>query len=164
MTKRDDSTIAPKKAITLLKEAPERLELLLRWCPEKDGARARPGECSIRTVVGQLGTLDRHHYLESAKRLLGSGTSPKLPGLEPGTIEESELADCELAELVTRFRHMRAQSTEFLERVPEEAWSLVGSDPDLGSLTLSQIISHWVNHDAATLDRLDALCEGLNQT
>ena len=65
----DGIVVAPRKAIAQLKEAPEKLELMLRWCPETDASVLVPGEVeSINGIVRRLGTLDRHHYLESVKR------------------------------------------------------------------------------------------------
>jgi hypothetical protein len=163
MTKWEGEAVPPRKALALLREAPDKLELLLRWCSEKEAGRAiAAGAPSIRSVVGRLGTLDRHHYLESVKRLAGDSTEPELPGIAPppGT-GEADLADCELPELVTRFRHFRAQSTAFLASIPDDAWEREGFDPVLGPVSLSCIVTHWVKNDAAALASLSTTCAGL---
>jgi len=158
MTREEEPLVGPKRALSLLLEAPDRIELMLRWCHEKDAGRELPTGESIRSVVASLGTLDRHHYLESARRI-AEGETPGLPGLEPALGSgDADLADCELPELVTRFRHVRAQSIEFLEGLDDEAWDRCGLDPALGPVTLSRIVTHWVAHDAAALGTLSALC------
>jgi hypothetical protein len=165
MTGEGDRVLAPRRALAQLREMPDRIELLLRWCPEKDAARPVGGFDPIRVIVGRLGTLDRHHYLESAARIAGDQSMPELPGLEPPAgAGEAELADCELPELLTRFRHVRAQSVDFLETLSEEAWSREGLDPDLGPVTLLRIVTHWVGHDAASLESLSAVSAGLQKS
>jgi hypothetical protein len=158
MMREEEPLVGPKRALSLLREAPDRIELMLRWCHEKDAGRELPTGESIRSIVALLGTLDRHHYLESAKRIADAGEPPELPGLEAALSDEAEFADCELPELVTRFRHVRAQSIEFLEGLGDEAWDRGGLDPVLGPITLSRIVTHWVGHDAAALGTLSALC------
>ena len=91
--------------------------------------------------------------------------TPGSPGLEPPLGSgDADLADCELLELVTRFRHVRAQSTEFLEGLDDEAWDRGGLDPLLGPITLARIVTHWVAHDAAALGALSALCAAFHQS
>jgi hypothetical protein len=165
MTKWEGEAVPSRKALALLREAPDKLELLLRWCSEKDAARAVVSESaeSVRSLVARLGTLDRHHYLESVKRLASDVQEPELPGVEPppGT-GDADLADCELPELVTRFRHFRAQSSAFLETLPEGAWEREGFDPVLRPVSLSCIVTHWVKHDACALASLSATCAELH--
>jgi DinB superfamily len=160
-----EESLAPRRALALLREAPDKVELLLRRCAEKEASR--PGDCkvTIRSVVGRLGTLDRHHYLESVRRIAVEGPHPALPGLEPpDDAGDADLADCELPELVTRFRHVRAQATDFLEGLSVEIWSREGVDPGLGPITLSRVVAHWVTHDAAALVSLSALSAGLHSS
>jgi hypothetical protein len=140
-----------KRAIAQLKEAPNRLELLLRWCPEKDAARVPPGEAeSIRLVVTRLGTLDRHHWLAAVKRLSGSEDEPAAKDVAPAP---EDLADSELSELVTRFRHVRAQATEFLEEIGGGDWERV-----------AKVVAQWVDHDAAAFASLNTMCAELNRS
>jgi hypothetical protein len=163
---RHDDGIPPRAAASRLREMPDRLELLLRWCPEKDADRPLgEGAVRIRTVVEQLGTLDRNHYLESVRRLAEGPDVPALPGLElPVDATDEGLADCELPELLTRFRHVRAQSVAFLEGLPAEAWEREGDDPVSGRMTLGLVVAHWVGHDAAVLAALNTACAALNKT
>lgn len=152
----DDEALVPRrKALGLLRDAPDKLDLLLRWCPEKDASRMLGGGAdSIRSVVARLGTLDRHHYLGSVRRLSEQADPAALPGLGPSDgPSDLELGDCELSELLTRFRHVRAQSTGFLDDLPDDAWDRV-----------DRIVTHWVNHDAAALASLNAMCVDLNKT
>src|SRR5262249_16810293 len=79
-----EGLVPPRKALAALAEPPDVLELLLRWCAEKEAGK--PLGCigaSIRAVVERLGTLDRDHYLESARRVAGPSEDPALPGLAP---------------------------------------------------------------------------------
>jgi hypothetical protein len=161
----EEPFVSPKRAIALLKEAPDKLDLLLRWCPEKDAARILPNETeTIRSIVGRLGTLDRHHFLESVKRFAAEDR-PAIDAIAaPGAFAEIDLADVELAELLTRFRHVRAQSTGFLEDLPHAVWDRVGDDSGIGPLTLGRLITIWVGHDAAAFTRLNAISAELNKT
>jgi hypothetical protein len=158
--------IAPRKAIAALEEAPEKLELLLRWCPEKDASRQLPGEPhSIRSLVALLGTLDRHHYLDCVRRLAVDEERPTFAGLaSPGAFKDVDIGECELPELLTRFRHFRAQSIEFLEEIPPEAWERVGLDAGLGEVSLAGVVALWVRHDAEAFARLNALSGELNKS
>jgi hypothetical protein len=140
-----------RKAIAALRSAPDRLELLLRRCPEKDGTR-RGGE-PIRRLVGGLGTKDRFHWLALARRDVGPDAAhDPLPDV-PEHDGEAVLAACDLAELLTRFRHVRAQSVEFLEALPAEDWPRVGP-----------LVAEWLEHDAAALESLNAMCAELNRS
>lgn len=147
--------VAPRRGIAILREAPDRLDAILRWCTEKDAGCPIDGDPpTIRGIVAHLGTLDRHHYLESAKRLASGAPSPELPGLVPEN--GADAADREIAELLVRFRHVRAQAVAFLEVVDPESWDRAGTDPRLGELTLSLIVNHWVRNDAIMMARLAA--------
>jgi DinB superfamily len=163
MSRADEPLIPSRKALALLTGTPDRIELLLRWCPDKDASRAHPGIDAIRALVGRLGTLDRHHYLEAAQLLAKPDAGTALPALEPpeGT-GDAELADCELAELVTRFRHVRAQAVEFLDGLPSAIWERERIDPVSGPVTLAVVVTHWVNHDASALAMLGDLCGALH--
>lgn len=155
----EDPLVPQRKALALLAATPDTLELLLRWCPEKDAGRALcDGRISIRAIVERLGTADRHHYLESVRRV-AENDDTELPGLEPAEEDaRGVLADCELPELLTRFRHFRAQSLAFLESLPGESWERQGRDPVLGTIALHRIVTHWVHRDAAALASLSAMC------
>jgi DinB superfamily len=163
MAREEEPLVGPKRALSLLREVPDKIELMLRWCHEKDAGKTLPTGDSIRSVVTRLGTLERHHYLESVRRIVEGDPKSGLPGLElePGN-GDTDLADCELLELVTRFRHLRAQSTEFLEGLSDEAWDREGLDPVHGPIAVSRIVTHWVGHDAAALGTLSALCSAFH--
>ena len=99
-----------------------------------------------------------------AQLLAETDAGTALPTLEPpeGT-GDAELADCELAELVTRFRHVRAQAVEFLDGLPpDDLGARADSTPYPGPSPLSVVVTHWVSHDAAALAMLGDLCGALH--
>jgi hypothetical protein len=147
--------VAPRKAIALLRETPDRLETLLRWCSEKDAVRPLEGEpATIRGIVARMGTLDRECFLEAARRIASGEPLPSLPGFSADPVTEQ--IEREFGEWITRFRHVRAQSVAFLEVVEPDAFDRSGADPVLGEMTLARIVTTWVASDADAMARLTA--------
>jgi hypothetical protein len=144
--------IPSRKAIAALGQTPDQLEILLKPCSEKDGSRTARGRGdSVRTIVGRLGTRDRHHWVARARRAAedGDGEPPAAPAFDA----DDALAGTELAELVTRFRHMRAQSVEFLASLPAKSWSRVAA-----------LVAEWIDEDAAAIEALTGIVAELKRS
>lgn len=143
-----DEPLAPRRALAALRDAPDRVEMLIKRCADRDGCRPVPEACgTIRDLIARLGTLDRHFYLATLKGIR-EGKPDADVSEESALAAAGDLEGSELAELVARYRHVRAQSVAFLEEVPEELWRD-------GAFT--SVVKGWIEHDAAALKGLAAL-------
>jgi hypothetical protein len=136
---------ASRRALAALRAAPDKLEWLLRAATEKDGAMPLAGGAgTIHDLVARIGTLDRHHFLAAVKSLR-EGVTDSDVSEEAALAEGGDLTGCELAELVTRYRHVRAQSVACLDELPDELWR---------DRAFVRLLRRWIENDATALERL----------
>ena len=99
-------------------------------------------------VIGHLIHGEKTDWIPRAKIILKHGTaSPFTPFDRFAQFEESKHKNLE--DLLKEFENLRRQSIEQLKTltISEEQLQLRGLHPELGTVTLKQLISTWVVHD-----------------
>ncbi len=133
----------------ILQRTPTTLTSLVRdlpetWVRQNEGA----GTWSVFDVVGHLIHGDRTDWVPRARVILEHGTSrPFEPFDRLAQLEASQ--GMSLNQLLDEFAGTRARSLADLAELhlaPEQL-SLQGRHPELGVVTLGQLLSTWVAHD-----------------
>lgn len=149
-----------EETIALLERTPQTVRDLLddlpgSWLGEPDTA----GGWTPRDVVGHLISAELANWIPRAELIIDHGTTRPFDGFDRLAHVERD-AGASLPDLIERFAALRRSN---LERLRE----LVGNDPDLerkglhpdlGEVTLGQLLSTWAVHD---LDHLQQIFSSL---
>jgi len=144
-----------RRSVRVLESHVERLEGLLGRVPDRF-ASMRPveGGWSLKELTGHLGDLDRDGYVPAIRRILRGSDEAALPFDADRLIAERHHNDRQLAELVTRFRHFRAQSMEQLESLRDSQWLARGRGPDGSPATVAELVREWCRSEEEVLATL----------
>jgi uncharacterized damage-inducible protein DinB len=133
----------------ILRRTPSTFTSLLRDLPEA-WARADegPGTWSAFDVLGHLVHGERTDWIPRARTILEHGASePFEPFDRFAQLQANEGKS--LNQLLDEFSALRAQSLITLEglQLGPDQLRLEGAHPELGAVTLGQLLSTWVAHD-----------------
>jgi len=135
-------------AVAVLERTPVSLRALLEGLPET-WVRATEGDgtWSPYDVIGHLIHGERTDWIPRARHILAGETRPFEPFDRTAQFRESKGRS--LAELLTTFAELRQQNVDALLGM-----NLTGDDldrrglhPELGEVTLGQLLATWVVHD-----------------
>ncbi len=137
------------EAVAILERTPEVLRTFLDGLP-RAWIEVREGDetWSAYDIVGHLIHGERTDWMERARRILEHG--PELP-FEPfdrfAQFEESRGRP--LAELLDELAELRRRNLADLAALElgERELDLVGTHPELGGVTLRQLLATWAVHD-----------------
>lgn len=135
--------------VEILSRTPSVLNDLLRgtspaWSSANEGA----GTWSAFDVVGHLVHGEETDWIPRARIILEHGQSRAFEPFD----REAQLArfrGWSLEDLLDRFAELRGKNLKILAgwNLAEERLSLRGSHPDLGAVTLRQLLATWAVHD-----------------
>ena len=140
----------------LLRRTPETLNLLLQDLPEpwlmtNEG----PNTWSPYDVVGHLIHGEETDWIARAKIILEHGENRAFtPFNREAMFEESKAKS--LAELLNTFAQLRSENLRQLDELnlTPELLTKRGLHPELGTVTLSQLLSTWVVHDLSHIGQI----------
>ncbi len=136
-------------AIPVLQRTPGVLRELLWDLPEGwVGATEGPGSWSPFDIVGHLIHGERTDWMPRAELILGRGESEVFTPFDRfAQIEASRGKP--LRELLDMFAELRRANLQRLKSLPLSPADLErrGRHPELGSVTLAQLLATWVVHD-----------------
>ncbi len=143
-------------AIAVLARTPATLRTLLAdlpdsWLQGTDG----PGTWSPRDVAAHLVDGERAAWIPRIEHLLKQGEpTPFVPFDREATIRQA--TPPLLAELLDTFADLRADNLARLRELDLDADDLArrGVHPELGAVTLEQLIATWVVHDLGHLGQV----------
>ena len=136
-------------ATEILRRTPATLNSLLRALPEEwTLATEGPGSWSPFDVVGHLIHGEEVDWVPRARIILEHGEGRPFEPFDRFAMFEKSSGKS-LGELLDRFEQLRAESLKELGgmNLTPEALSKRGVHPELGVVTLSQLLSTWVVHD-----------------
>jgi uncharacterized damage-inducible protein DinB len=137
------------QAREILRRTPATLNSLLRDLPEEWALSTEgPESWSPFDVVGHLIHAEEADWIPRARVILEHGESRTFEPFDRHAMFEKSRGKS-LGELLDRFERLRAESLKELEgmNLTPEALAKRGAHPDLGAVTLSQLLSTWVVHD-----------------
>lgn len=141
------------EAIQVLETTPSVLTVLFHDLPENwRDAREGPDTWSPVDILGHLIHGEKTNWITRARIILEEGTSRPFPPFDRfAQFEESE--EKSVPVLLDEFTQLRAQNVKFLKRqeLTDADYAKTGLHPDLGEVTLKQLLSTWVVHDLSHL-------------
>ncbi|MFL6261373.1 MAG: DinB family protein [Thermoanaerobaculia bacterium] len=144
-----------EEALDVLRRTPAVLETLLRgtsasWHAGTEG----PETWSPSDVVGHLIHADETDWMPHARMILEQGEGAFEPFDRFGQL--TRFAGWSLDRLLDRFAEVRAESLEAVEswRLTDAQLALPGRHPELGAVSLRQLMATWVVHDLSHLAQI----------
>jgi len=154
--------VAMADQIALLERTPRLAADLLgdlsdRWLGTPDTA----GGWTPRDVIGHLISAELDDWIPRVEIILGDGTRRPFEPFDRFTHVQRD-RDVPLANLLQHFGELRAGSlTRLRELVTNEAdLDRVGLHPELGEVTLRQLVATWAVHDLDHLAQIHAALAG----
>jgi hypothetical protein len=146
------STIQP--SVSLLEKTPAILEILLRDVPQELlHWKPAPDRWSIAEVLAHLAAIELLH--ESRARRIVREDEPALTKYVAP--EESEVQKKSASEQLELFATLRRAFVFYLHSVPSAAGSRAGHHPEMGRITLAQMLNELANHDLGHLRQIAEL-------
>ncbi|GLI00754.1 DinB family protein [Phytohabitans aurantiacus] len=143
------------EAAEMLSRTPDVLDALLtglppQWLHHNDG----PGTWSAYDIVGHLLHGDGTNWLPRARMILDRGAEAPFEPFDREAMLSEEHADVSV--LLARFRTARRASLGELSAMDIEPDDMErrGLHPDLGEVTLGQLLATWVAHDLTHLGQI----------
>lgn len=136
------------EAVAVLERTPASLSALLTGLPETwVGATEGDGTWSPYDVVGHLIHGERTDWIPRTRHILAGETRPFVPFDRSAQFQESQGRS--LAELLATFAELRRQNVAVLLglNLTEDDLNRRGLHPELGEVTLRQLLATWVVHD-----------------
>lgn len=133
----------------ILRRTPATLNSLLRHLPEEwTNSNEGPESWSPFDVMGHLIHAEEADWIPRAKIILEYGEQRSFEPFDRFAMFEKSKGRS-LSDLLDRFEQLRAESLKELEEINlrPEMLEKRGMHPELGVVTLSQLLSTWVVHD-----------------
>lgn len=136
-------------AIPVLASTPQLLRAMLGELPESwTHAHEGAGTFSVLDNVGHLLHGERTDWIPRARIILAQGDDRRFAPFDRlGHVREGQ--DRTLPELLAEFATLRRENLATLDgwKLSAEQLALRGDHPDLGPVTLRQLLATWVAHD-----------------
>lgn len=145
--------------ILLLARTPATLDALLRDLPEEWTMRNEGGNTfNAFDVIGHLIQGERTDWMPRAKRILQFGESRAFDRFDRRA-QERESQGKSLPQLLDEFARLRAENLAELRalNVTDRELNRRGLHPELGTVTLSQLLATWAAHDLTHLHQISRI-------
>ncbi len=149
------------ESIALLERTPRVLHELLAGLPESWlTERDTPGGWTAQDVVGHLVTGELENWIPRVERILNDGTSRPFDPFDRFAHVERD-RDETMHQLLDHFAELRADNIERMrELVDVDDMDRRGLHPDLGEVTLAELIATWSVHDLDHIAQIYAALAG----
>lgn len=140
----------------ILRRTPATLNSLLRHLPgEWANSNEGPGSWSPFDVIGHLIHAEEADWIPRARIILEDGEKRTFEPFNRFAMFEKSKGKS-LDELLDRFERLREESLKELEgmNIRPEMVEMRGMHPELGVVTLSQLLSTWVVHDLGHIGQI----------
>ena len=145
--------------ISLLARTPATLDALLRDLPEEWTMRNEGGNTfNAFDVIGHLIQGERTDWMPRAKRILQFGESRAFDRFDRRA-QERDSQGKSLPQLLDEFARLRAENLAELRalNVTDQELNGRGLHPELGTVTLSQLLATWAAHDLTHLHQISRI-------
>ena len=107
-----------------------------------------PGEWCVRECLGHMLEAERRGFAGRIRFLLDHDDSPALTSWDQVEVSRSR-NDCAAgtSALLRQLRDERAASVELITALQPADWARGGEHPQVGHLTVGEILNEWVHHD-----------------
>jgi hypothetical protein len=142
-------SIALSEAVEVLRRTPATLRALLSGLGDEWlGADEGPDTFTPRDVIGHLIFGEETDWIPRLRIILESGESRSFTPFDRFGFKQ-KYGHLPIDALLDRFAELREDNLRQLEalRLAPERLDLCGTHPELGRVTLSQLLATWVAHD-----------------
>jgi len=149
-------TFELKEATQVLETTPSVLSVLLSNVPEEwVDADEGPETWSPFDIVGHLIHGEKTDWVPRMRMILDDDWSDPFPSFDR-TVQFEESKGKSLSMLLDEFEERREENVAYLKRqtLTEADLAKTGTHPDLGEVTLKQLLSTWVVHDLSHLRQI----------
>lgn len=116
-------------------------EALPRWKPD-------PEDWSVLEVVGHLTEAEERGFAGRIRTVI-TEEPPRFRGWDPAAVAMARRdAERDAAEVLGEFTRRRAESIALVETLTDDDLGRGGDHPDVGFLTVNDLLHEWVHHDA----------------
>jgi len=144
-------------AISLLEKTPRLLDTLLGDLPgELLQWKPAPDRWSISEVLAHLAALEQV-YVERAVRMVAEDSPALAKYDQAGAAERGDYSRGSAGENLAHFTQTRRSTLALLAGLPGSAGARTGIHSELGSITLTQMLHEWANHDLGHLRQMAEL-------
>lgn len=144
------------EALEVLERTPAVVDGLLRGTsPGWHRVHEGPDTWSAFEVVGHLVHAEETNWLPRARVILETGEAQPFPPFDR-VAHLTRFADGSLDDLLDRFAELRDDNLTRVRgwELTERELSLAGRHPELGSVTLQQLIATWAAHDLGHIGQI----------
>jgi hypothetical protein len=137
------------EAIAVLTRTPASLDALLRGLPDTWVRGNEGGKTwSVFDIVGHLIFGERMDWMPRLRMILEKGEGQAFDRFDRFA-QFQESAGKSLGELLDEFARLRRENVSALRalNLQKQDWARRGRHPELGVVTLSQLLATWVAHD-----------------
>ena len=109
--------------------------------------RPAPEEWCVNEVIGHLIEAERRGFGGRIRTILGAD-NPELEGWDSAAVARSR-GDCDRKpdELLDEFEPLRRDSVEVVRSLSGKHLLRAGRHPDVGQLTVDELLHEWIHHD-----------------
>jgi len=150
------------ETVALLERTPRTVDALLSGLPESWVCEPdAPGGWAPRDVVGHLISAEEANWIPRTEMIFAEGTDKSFDGFDRFAHVHRD-AGVPLPALVERFGRLRRQNLDRLgELVRDEAdLDRRGRHPEIGEVTLRQLLTTWAVHDLDHVQQIYAALAG----
>ena len=149
MTIATAAPLAPHQAAALLGTMPTFLRAVIDAAPaELLVWRPAPEEWCVLEVVGHLIETEERGFAGRIRTLLAE-ERPQFTTWDPSAVARARGdAERDPAELLTELAQRRTDSVTLVERLTAEDLGRGGDHPEVGFLTVNDLLHEWIHHDA----------------
>jgi hypothetical protein len=107
-----------------------------------------PGEWCVKECLGHLIEAERRGFAGRIRFLVTSDGAPALASWDQVEVARARNdCDADLAQLLDEFAADRAASVTLVASLSESQLGRGGEHPQVGHLTVAEVVSEWVHHD-----------------
>ena len=141
--------LTPQQTAALLRANQTLLEAQIAALPpELARWRPAPGEWCVLEVLGHLIETEERGFGGRVRHILAE-PRPVFTGWDPDAVARARRdAERDPADLLAEFAHRRSANIAMVEGLKVEDYARAGDHPEVGFLTIGDLLHEWVHHDA----------------
>jgi hypothetical protein len=140
--------VTPAEIAAVLESSGDAFSGLLKGIPPEVAAwHPAPGEWCVNEVAGHVIEAEKRGFAGRVRIILGAD-DPDLPTWDRASVSHAR-NDCERdpKQIADEFAEVRKESLELLRSLHPEQLARGGNHPDVGRLTVEELLHEWVHHD-----------------
>jgi hypothetical protein len=145
-----------EQLISKLKTTQKQLSTLLAAVAEDQDWQPEPDQWSFRFIAAHLATVERECFQDRVVRI-AAGENPHFESYFNTGLDFSPF---DLSDSLREWAVVRHEIIAFVQSLPQEGWSLVGSHAVFGTITVFSVLHVMLNHDREHLEHLERLLDG----